>query len=147
MALKLNKKYLILLLLGFVMALLVIILQYFEYRYFIGQLSQKFYISLVASIFTIMGIWVGLTIVKNKSDEEQATDKIGPQALQDSNLNNREFEILKLISSGCTNQEIANRLFIALPTVKTHASNLYSKLDVKNRTQAVAKAQSLGIIQ
>jgi len=147
MALKLNKKYLILLLLGFVMALLVIILQYFEYRYFIGQLSQKFYISLVASIFTIMGIWVGLTIVKNKSDEEQATDKIGPQALQDSNLNNREFEILKLISTGCTNQEIANRLFIALPTVKTHASNLYSKLDVKNRTQAVAKAQSLGIIQ
>jgi len=147
MAFKLNKKYLILLLLGFVMAALVIILQYFEYRYFIGQLSQKFYISLVASIFTIMGIWVGLTIVKNKSDEEQATDKIDPQALQDSNLNNREFEILKLISTGCTNQEIANRLFIALPTVKTHASNLYSKLDVKNRTQAVAKARSLGIIQ
>ena len=147
MAFKLNKKYLILLLLGFVMAVLVIILQYFEYRYFIGQLSQKFYISLVASIFTIMGIWVGLTIVKNKSDEEQATDKIDPQALQDSNLNNREFEILKLISTGCTNQEIANRLFIALPTVKTHASNLYSKLDVKNRTQAVAKARSLGIIQ
>ena len=147
MAFKLNKKYLILLLLGFVMAVLVIILQYFEYRYFIGQLNQKFYISLVASIFTIIGIWVGLTIVKNKSDEEQATDKIDPQALQDSNLNNREFEILKLISTGCTNQEIANRLFIALPTVKTHASNLYSKLDVKNRTQAVAKARSLGIIQ
>jgi len=47
---------------------------------------------------------------------------------------------------GLSNQEIADRLFLALPTIKTHTSNLYAKLDVRSRTQAVRKAQQLQII-
>lgn len=61
-------------------------------------------------------------------------------------LSERELEVLHLIAAGLTNQEIANRLYLSLHTVKVHARNLYAKLDVGNRTQAVAKARSLGIL-
>lgn len=55
-------------------------------------------------------------------------------------LTEREMEILLLIASGKTNQEIADELYIALKTVKTHVSNLLSKLDVHDRTQAAIYA-------
>lgn len=55
-------------------------------------------------------------------------------------LTNRELEILLLMTQGKTNQEIADELFIALKTVKTHVSNILSKLDVQDRTQAVIYA-------
>ncbi|WGG46146.1 response regulator transcription factor [Rossellomorea sp. DA94] len=55
-------------------------------------------------------------------------------------LTNRELEILLLMTQGKTNQEIADELFIALKTVKTHVSNILSKLGVQDRTQAVIYA-------
>ncbi|MDN7244882.1 response regulator transcription factor [Planococcus shenhongbingii] len=55
-------------------------------------------------------------------------------------LTEREMEILLLLANGYTNQEIADELFIALKTVKTHVSNLLSKLEVHDRTQAVIYA-------
>ncbi len=55
-------------------------------------------------------------------------------------LTNRELEILLLMTQGKTNQEIADELFIALKTVKTHVSNILSKLSVQDRTQAVIYA-------
>ncbi|WP_449538833.1 response regulator [Ferdinandcohnia sp. Marseille-Q9671] len=55
-------------------------------------------------------------------------------------LTNREMEILLLIADGKTNQEIADELFIALKTVKVHVSNILSKLEVQDRTQAVIYA-------
>jgi LuxR family maltose regulon positive regulatory protein len=61
-------------------------------------------------------------------------------------LSEREIEVLQLISDGLTNQEIASQLYISLNTVKGHARNIYGKLGVKNRTQAIAKGKSLGIL-
>ena len=61
-------------------------------------------------------------------------------------LSEREIEVLQLIAEGLTNQEAANRLYLSLHTVKAHARNIYGKLGVKNRTQAVAKARALGIL-
>lgn len=55
-------------------------------------------------------------------------------------LTNREIEILLLMAEGKANQEIADELFIALKTVKTHVSNILSKLEVQDRTQAVIYA-------
>lgn len=55
-------------------------------------------------------------------------------------LTNRENEILLLIAEGKSNQEIADELFITLKTVKTHVSNILSKLDVQDRTQAAIYA-------
>jgi len=61
-------------------------------------------------------------------------------------LSARELAVLQLIAEGCSNQEISNRLFISLHTVKTHASHINSKLGVERRTQAVARAQELRLI-
>lgn len=61
-------------------------------------------------------------------------------------LTGREVEILRLISSGMRNQEIADHLFISLPTVKRHIANAYRKLDVSHRTEAVARANELNLL-
>ena len=61
-------------------------------------------------------------------------------------LSEREIEILSLIAEGSTNQEIAGKVFLSLNTVKAHTRNIYGKLGVNNRTQAVARARTLGIL-
>jgi LuxR family maltose regulon positive regulatory protein len=61
-------------------------------------------------------------------------------------LSQRELEVLQLIAEGLSNRELASRLSLSLNTVKAHTRNLYSKLDVNSRTQAVAKATALGIL-
>ncbi|VVM73766.1 HTH-type transcriptional regulator MalT [Pseudomonas fluorescens] len=61
-------------------------------------------------------------------------------------LSGRELAVLELIAQGCSNQQISERLFISLHTVKTHASHINSKLGVERRTQAVAKAKALGLL-
>ena len=61
-------------------------------------------------------------------------------------LSCRELAVLRLIAQGCSNQEISERLFISLHTVKTHARHINSKLGVERRTQAVARAKNLGLI-
>ena len=64
----------------------------------------------------------------------------------DNPLSLRELEVLQLIALGSSNLEIADRLFISLHTVKTHARRIHSKLGVERRTQAVAKAKTLGLM-
>ena len=61
-------------------------------------------------------------------------------------LSERELEVLQYIAQGFTNQEIADRLYLSLYTVKAHARSIYSKLGVNNRTQAVTRARELGLL-
>ena len=61
-------------------------------------------------------------------------------------LSKRELEILSLLAQGHSNQEIAAKLFVSLSTIKTHIQNLFEKLDVKRRIQAVEKAKRLRLI-
>ena len=61
-------------------------------------------------------------------------------------LSEREVEVLRLLADGLSNQEVAQRLFITVRTVKWHNSNIYGKLGVRSRTQAVAKARLLGVL-
>jgi len=62
-------------------------------------------------------------------------------------LTAREMEILLLMAEGKSNQEIADQLFIALKTVKTHVSNILSKLQVQDRTQAVIYAFKHSLVE
>jgi LuxR family maltose regulon positive regulatory protein len=61
-------------------------------------------------------------------------------------LSGRELEILQLMASGLSNQEIAEQLVLALGTVKAHLHNIYGKLGVQSRTQAVARARELKLL-
>ncbi len=61
-------------------------------------------------------------------------------------LSGRELDVLGLIAGGLSNSEVAGRLYISLSTVKGHTTHIFGKLGVKNRTQAVARARSLGLL-
>jgi LuxR family maltose regulon positive regulatory protein len=72
-------------------------------------------------------------------------EPLRPPALTEL-LSERELEVLRLIAVGLTNREIAETLVIALGTAKAHTASIYAKLDVHNRTQAVARARELGLL-
>lgn len=69
------------------------------------------------------------------------------EAEQESTLTEREIEILRLMANGASNKQIAVRLSISSHTVKTHVSNIYQKLEVNDRAEAVAKAIRKGILR
>jgi len=76
---------------------------------------------------------------------ERMTKKYAPELYED--LTARENEVLQLIAQGRSNQEIADELFITLKTVKTHVSNILSKLQVEDRTQAAIYAFKHKLVQ
>jgi ATP/maltotriose-dependent transcriptional regulator MalT len=71
-----------------------------------------------------------------------STDQMESRGL----LTRRETEIMSLLDDGLSNQEIADRLFISIDTVKTHLQNIYGKLDARGRVRAVATARQQGLI-
>ena len=84
--------------------------------------------------------------------EPEATTKVmarmrGTAPALHDHLTDREMEVLLCMARGLANQEIAEELFIALKTVKTHVSNILSKLEVQDRTQAVVYAFQNGIVK
>lgn len=135
---------------GLIMAIALSLLKILEAQYLLKDLSIEIYIGFIAAAFTALGIWVGYMFVKNtqaKTASPQNEDTYANQdALAKSGISPREWEVLKLMAHGCSNQEIADKLFISLPTVKTHSSNLFTKLDAKRRTQAIQKAKELKLL-
>jgi LuxR family maltose regulon positive regulatory protein len=78
--------------------------------------------------------------------QEQTASDVAPSSVLIDPLSQRELEILNLIDAGRSNKEIANELVLSIGTVKKHVYNIYSKLGVNRRTQAVAQARQLGLI-
>lgn len=62
-------------------------------------------------------------------------------------LSSREIEVLELVASGCSNTDVAGRLFLSETTVKSHLAHIFSKLDVSSRTAAVSAARQRGILR
>ena len=72
--------------------------------------------------------------IKDKGSKQFSEDK-----LKEYELSEREIEVLNLISQGFKNSEIADSLFVSQNTIKTHIKNIYVKLDVKNRVEAIKR--------
>jgi two-component system, NarL family, response regulator LiaR len=131
---------------GLMLSILIAAMKFIEYQYFARSLSIEFYIGLVALFFTGLGIWAGLKLTRKK------VEYIGPEFIRNEtelaqlDISKRELEVLELMATGLSNQEIADKLFVSLNTVKTHSSNLFQKLAVARRTQAVQKARALRLI-
>jgi len=128
------------------MAILLGLLKLVEYKYFVRDIPLEFYIGLVAVMFTGLGIWAGLRLTRPKIIETTGPFEINSANIQKLGISKREYEVLELISSGLSNQEIADKLFVSTSTVKTHVSSLLAKLDASRRTQAISRAKELRII-
>lgn len=149
-----RNKWGIFILYGLSLGLLLAALQFFQYRLLVLQHAEQWYVGLVALLFTAVGIWAGRKLTRKKTllSADGTFDGVSPfrpkeDVLEKLGITPREFEVLELIAQGLSNQEIANRLFISLNTVKTHTSNVLSKLDAQRRTQAIQKAKALGLLQ
>jgi DNA-binding NarL/FixJ family response regulator len=134
------------LLYGFAMAALIGVLKFIEYRYVVRDLSLEFYLGAVAILFTGLGVWVGLRLTRKKVVIVSPDFKLNEPELKRLGISKREYEVLELIAQGLSNQEIAEKLFVSLNTVKTHSSNLFMKLDARRRTQAIHRAKELGLL-
>ena len=137
------------------MAALVFLLKWLELRLIIFDHAFEIYVGSIAAIFTALGIWLALKLAKPKVETIVVEKEIfvrsdtflkNEQALNNLNLSKRELEVLQLMAEGLSNTEIADRLYVSLSTVKTHSRNLFDKLGVARRTQAIDKAKKLFII-
>ena len=138
---------------GLVLAVLVTLLKMLEYKYMVHDVSMELYMGIIATLFTAVGIWLGFKLIQRKKETiikevlVPVNDYVKDEAMVEKlGISVREYDVLEQMSQGLSNQEIADVLFISLNTVKTHAANLYMKLDVKRRTQAIQKAKELRII-
>jgi LuxR family maltose regulon positive regulatory protein len=82
----------------------------------------------------------------DEPEKAETSQSHGPDSELIEPLSERELEILKLIAEGLTNQKIGSQLYLSLNTVKAHTRNIYGKLGVNSRTQAIAKARALGLL-
>jgi DNA-binding CsgD family transcriptional regulator len=141
---------------GVALALLMFLLKWLELRFVVFSHSTEIYIGCIALFFTAFGIWLAGKIlapkVKTIVEEKpvyilQATEFIRDElTVKKLGLSKRELEVLQLMATGLSNAEIAAALFVSLSTIKTHTANIFEKLDVKRRMQAIEKAKKLNII-
>jgi two-component system, NarL family, response regulator LiaR len=150
------------LLYGIAGGVLIALLQLIEYKHFVHEYPGELYGGLVALIFTIVGIYLGLKWTRPKevvlvretvreTVKEVRVREDGPFTLNADNLRSlgltpREHEILGLIAQGLSNREIGETLFVSENTIKTHASRLFEKLGVNRKVLAIQKGKELGLI-
>jgi len=139
---------------GVSLALLLVLLKWLEWRFIIIDHAFEIYAGTIALVFTGLGIWLAKKLVTPKVKtviiEKQVFANAG-FVLNEAEVNRlrlsaREMEVLQLIAGGLSNQQIAERLFVSLNTIKTHTSNLFLKMEVERRTQAIEMAKRLGLI-
>jgi len=138
---------------GMILAVLIFALKWLQWKFLIVDNAIDIYMGLIALFFTILGVWIAAQLIKPKVQtvviEKEVPEKfqLNETELKKLNLNRRELEVLQLLARGNSNADIANNLFLSLSTIKTHVSNLFVKMNVKSRTQAIEKAKRLRIIQ
>lgn len=142
---------------GLSIAVLVFLLKWLQWNFLIVDNSLDIYIGLIAVLFTVLGIWIALQLTRGRKietvvmKEERITEPVPFQVdhaeLEKLKLTPREYEVLQLMVKGHSNAEIAESLFLSLSTIKTHASNLFVKMDVSSRTKAIEKAKRLRITE
>ncbi len=135
------------------MAILMLLLRWLEFRFMILEHQYEIYVGLIAVFFLLFGIWVANKVTKPKEKTVIIEKEVrvisnddfilNENELLERKISKRELEVLTLMAEGLSNQEIAERLFVSLNTIKTHSAKLFEKLEVKRRTQAIETAKKL----
>lgn len=150
------RKYKTVWLYGASLALLLLLLKWLELKFVIYDHAFELYAGSIAVLFTGLGIWLSKKLSKPRI-EQRIVEKtvfrdpslpfvVNEKEMARLGISQREREVLQLMAEGCSNQEIADRLFVSLNTVKTHAARLFEKLDVQRRTQAIERGKQAGLI-
>ncbi|USQ97506.1 response regulator transcription factor [Caulobacter sp. RL271] len=126
-----------------VLALGAFALQWLEYRFLVRAFSWQVYVGLIGLVFAAGGVWLGWRLAARARPETFARNDA---ALASLGLTGQEVKVLERLAAGRSNKEIARDLGLSPNTVKTHVGNLYGKLEVSRRTQAVGKARALALI-
>ena len=141
---------------GIALSLLLLLMRYLEFKLLVVSREYEIYIGIIAVLFTAIGIWAAQKITNRKPEtvivekniyiDNSAPFIVNQEEIEKRKISKRELEVLELISLGFSNKEIAEKLFVSLNTIKTHSSNLFEKLEVKRRTQAIETAKKLKLI-
>jgi NarL family two-component system response regulator LiaR len=141
---------------GVSLALLLLLLKWLELKFVIYDHAFELYAGSIAILFTGLGIWLSKKLSKPRI-EKLVVEKtvfrdpalpfvVNEKEMTRLGISQRERDVLQLMAEGLSNKEIADRLFVSLNTVKTHAARLFEKLDVQRRTQAVERGKQAGLI-
>ena len=122
---------------------IILLFRLSAYSLISGNLSAEIVLATVAVVFLIVGLYINRRVQKKSGDNIKDIDK---GKIEELGISNREYEVLEQIAQGLSNKEIADKLYVSESTVKTHVSNLFVKLDVQRRTQAIQIAKESGIL-
>lgn len=141
-----SKKDWIILAVAVLAGIVLVTIRVVEYHTMMSDLSLQVYGGVIAVIFAAVGVAAALGFQrKRKAIPNRGEEFSWDEIVSKFDLTTRESEVLKLLSNGMTNKEIGESLFVSQNTVKTHLSNIYTKLDVQRRTQAVQKVRQLEV--
>ncbi len=112
-----------------------------EAKLYLSETKHLYFPNPIPDFYTLDQLEGQIKALEKGTDERRHYNALLPEP-----LTIREMEVLELIESGLSNKEIGQRLFIALSTVKGYIQNIYGKLEVKRRTEAVAKAKTLNLL-
>jgi len=117
-------------------------------RLFVDEGAPMAYLLSKVAACGMMPDYIGRLLAVYEAEVQQSEDTSSQPPAQPllEPLSQRELEVLHLIAQGLSNQEVSERLFLALDTVKGHNRKIFSKLQVQRRTEAVARARELGLL-
>jgi DNA-binding CsgD family transcriptional regulator len=119
-------------------------LQWLEFQYVARRFSWEVYVGLIGTAFAVGGVWVGWRLSQRSAPGVGFARNAAAQA--SLGLTGQEMKVLERLAAGQSNKEIARTLGLSPNTVKTHLANLFAKLEVARRTQAIGKARDLQLI-
>ena len=128
---------------GLLILALLLLFQFSKYAVISGDLNSEIVIALIAIVFFFVGVYLNKKSLHKKTT---ISGEINHKKIEDLEISKREYEVLLGISEGLSNKEIGEKLFVSESTIKSHVSNLLSKLNAKRRTQALQIAKDLEII-
>lgn len=132
---------------GLLILCLLVLFKISEVNFVQGNVKLEVIVAIAALVFFLIGLYFNQQAQKKPIDPPApAPGGIDYLQLKKSGLTQREYEVLVKMAEGLSNLEIAGQLFLSESTVKTHVSNILSKLDAKRRTQAVQIAKQLKIV-
>ncbi|MBV8593836.1 MAG: response regulator transcription factor [Caulobacteraceae bacterium] len=119
------------------------LLQWLKFGYLAHVFPFEIYATIIGAGFAVGGVWVGWRLAARPRAGGFARNEA---ALRTLGITGQEARVLERLAAGQSNKEIARTLGLSPNTVKTHVANLFAKLEVSRRTQAIGKARALELI-